>query len=29
MSGIREYDVAAELLRLTRKGKGAPVVRMP
>ena len=29
MSGIREHDVVAELMRLTRKGKGAPVVRMP
>ena len=29
MSGIRKYDVVAELMRLTRKGKGAPVVRMP
>ena len=29
MSGIREYNVVAELMRLTRKGKGAPVVRMP
>ena len=29
MSGIRKYDVAAELMRLTKKGKGAPVVRMP
>ncbi len=29
VAGIREYDVVAELMRLTRKGKGGPVVRMP
>jgi hypothetical protein len=29
VAGIRKYDVVAELMRLTRKGKGAPVVRMP
>ena len=29
VAGIREYDVVAELMRLTRKGKGPPAVRMP
>jgi hypothetical protein len=29
VAGIREYDVVAELMRLTRKGKGAPVVKVP
>ena len=29
MSGIRDYNVAAEILRLTRKGQGGPVVKMP
>ena len=29
VAGIRDHDVVAELMRLTRKGKGAPVVKMP